>query len=178
MKFTETSVVGAWIVEPELHLDERGAFARTWDVDEFGERGLESSLVQCSISHNLRRGTLRGLHYQVAPYEETKLVRCTRGAIFDVAVDLRRASPTFRRWCSVELTADNRLALYVPEGCAHGFLTLVDDSEVLYQMTAAYAPEAARGMRYDDPSFGIDWPDVVVVINDRDRSYPDFEVDE
>jgi dTDP-4-dehydrorhamnose 3,5-epimerase len=178
MKFTETSVVGAWIVEPELHLDERGAFARTWDVDEFAERGLESSLVQCSISHNLRRGTLRGLHYQVAPHEETKLVRCTRGAIFDVAVDLRCASPTFKHWCSVELTADNRIGLYVPKGCAHGFLTLVDDSEVLYQMTAAYAPEAARGMRYDDPSFGIDWPDVVVVINDRDRSYPDFEVDE
>jgi dTDP-4-dehydrorhamnose 3,5-epimerase len=176
MRFNETRVIGAWVVEPDLQVDERGAFARTWDVDEFAQRGLESSLVQCSISVNTRRGTLRGLHFQVAPHEETKLVRCTRGAIFDVAVDLRRDSPTFTRWSGVELSADNRLALYVPKGCAHGFLTLADDAEVLYQMTAAYAPDAARGVRYDDPSFDIEWPDAVVVVNARDRSYPDFEV--
>ena len=121
------------------------------------------------------RGTLRGLHYQVPPHEEAKLVRCTAGAVFDVAVDLRPDSPTFKRWFGVELTAENRLAMYVPEKCAHGLLTLTDDSEVLYQMSAPERPDAAAGVRFDDPAFGIEWPAGVVVINDRDRSYPDFE---
>jgi dTDP-4-dehydrorhamnose 3,5-epimerase len=175
MKLVETSVDGAWIVEPERHADERGFFARTWDAEVFERHGLESQLVQCSISHNTRRGTLRGMHYQAAPHEETKLVRCTTGAIFDVAVDLRPDSPTYTRWFGVELSAENRLALYIPKGCAHGFLTLEDDTEVLYQMTEVWAPDAARGVRFDDPAFGIRWPGEVAVINERDRAYPDFE---
>lgn len=175
MIFTKTTVVGAWVIEPERFEDERGFFARTWDMDEFAGRGLNARLAQCSISYNGARGTLRGLHYQAAPYEEAKLVRCTTGAIFDVVVDLRRDSLTFRRWFGIELSAENRLALYLPEGCAHGLLTLTDDSEVLYKISEVYVPEAARGVRWDDPAFGIDWPGDVVVMNDRDRSYPDFE---
>jgi dTDP-4-dehydrorhamnose 3,5-epimerase len=174
MIFRETTVEGAWVVEPERFEDERGFFARTWDAGEFEERGLESDLVQCSIAYNRVRSTLRGLHYQVAPHEEAKLVRCTAGAIFDVAVDLRSDSPTFARWFGVELSVDNRLALYVPRGCAHGYLTLTDGSEVSYQMSAAHAPDAARGVRFDDPAFGVAWPGEVLVINERDRSYPDF----
>jgi dTDP-4-dehydrorhamnose 3,5-epimerase len=169
----ETAVAGAWIVEPERHVDARGFFARTWCAEEFRAHGLSARCVQSSISHNPRRATLRGLHYQVAPHEEAKLVRCTRGAIYDVIVDLRPESPTFLRHAAVVLDADNRLAVYVPEGCAHGFQTLKDDSEVLYQMSAPYVPSAARGVRYDDPAFGIEWPGEVVVINDRDASYPD-----
>ena len=175
MRFNATTVVGAWIVEPELHHDERGFFGRTWDTTEFAAHGLESGLVQCSVSYNSRRGTLRGMHYQVAPHEETKLVRCTSGAIFDVAVDLRHDSPTFCQWFGAELTALNRLALYIPKGCAHGFLTLHDESEVLYQMAEPWVPEAARGVRFDDPSFGIEWPGEVVMVNERDRLYPDYE---
>jgi dTDP-4-dehydrorhamnose 3,5-epimerase len=174
MNFRETAIEGVWVVEPERHEDERGFFARTWDVDEFARRGLDSGLVQCSISYNRRRGTLRGMHYQAAPHEEAKLVRCTSGSIFDVAVDLRSGSATFGRWVGTELSAENRLAMYVPEGCAHGFLTLTDDSEVAYQISAFHAPDAARGVRWDDPALGIDWPAEVLVINERDRSYPDF----
>jgi dTDP-4-dehydrorhamnose 3,5-epimerase len=153
--------------------DERGFFARTWCREEFADHGLTPELAQCSISFSHRKGTLRGLHYQAAPHQEAKLVRCTRGAIWDVALDLRRDSPTYRAWFGVELSAANRAALYIPEGCAHGQLTLSDDSEVLYQMSAPYVPSAARGVRYDDPAFGIEWPGEVVVINDRDASYPD-----
>jgi dTDP-4-dehydrorhamnose 3,5-epimerase len=176
MIFLETLVEGAWVVRPELHEDERGFFARTWDAREFADRGLDTGVVQRSISYNRRRGTLRGMHYQVAPHEEAKLVRCTTGAIFDVVVDLRPASPTFCAWAGHELSAANREALYIPAGCAHGYLTLRDDSEVAYDITEVYVPEAARGVRWDDPAFGISWPDEVLVINERDSSYPSFDV--
>jgi dTDP-4-dehydrorhamnose 3,5-epimerase len=174
MILQETSIDGVWVVEPERHVDERGFFARTWDGAELAERGLNGNVAHCSISYNRRRGTLRGMHFQAPPHEEAKLVRCTAGAIFDVAVDLRPGSPTFTRWVGRELSAANRLALYVPEGCAHGFVTLADDTEVAYVISARYAPESARGVRWDDPSFAIDWPIEVEVINQRDRSYPDF----
>jgi len=172
--FLETSVDGVWIVEPERHADARGFFARTWCATEFARHGLSPCFVQASISHTPQRGTLRGLHYQAAPHAEAKLVRCTRGAIYDVAVDLRPDSPTFRRHAAVVLDADNRFALYIPEGCAHGFQTLTDDTEVLYQMSALYVPEAARGVRWDDPAFAIPWPPADRIIADRDRRYPDF----
>ena len=175
MIFEETQLEGVWVIKPERLEDERGFFARTWDRDEFSRRGLDGRTVQCSISFNRTRGTLRGLHYQAAPHEESKLVRCTAGAIFDVAVDLRPGSPSFGDWAGAELSAENRVALYVPKGCAHGFLTLDDSSEVYYQMSELYVPEAARGVRWDDPAFGIAWPGEVAVINDRDRAYPDFE---
>lgn len=174
MIFHESPIADVWLIEPERHEDTRGFFARTWDLQEFTERGLASRIVQCSISFNRSRGTLRGLHYQAAPHEEAKIVRSTAGAIFDVAVDLRVGSPTLREWVGRELTSDNRLALYIPEGCAHGFLTLVDDTEVEYQISELHVPDAARGVRWDDPAFGIAWPSEVVVINDRDRLYPDF----
>jgi dTDP-4-dehydrorhamnose 3,5-epimerase len=176
MIFTGTNIDGVWVIDAERLEDERGFFARTWDADEFTEQGLNPELTQCSISYNLARGTLRGMHYQAAPHEEAKLVRCTAGAIFDVALDLRPGSPTFKAWFGVELSAQNRRALYVPEGCAHGFLTLEDDSEVHYQISQAYMPDAARGVRWDDPAFAISWPGEVVVINERDRSYSDFRV--
>ena len=177
MIFRSTDIGSAWVIEPELLEDERGFFARSWDAQEFAQRGLNPRLAQCSISYNRARGTLRGMHYQAAPYEEAKLVRCTAGAIFDVVVDLRPGSPTFRGWFGVELSAENRLAMYVPEGCGHGFLTLDDDSEVHYQISQSYMPEAAKGVRWDDPAFAISWPGEVLVINDRDRSYPDFELE-
>jgi dTDP-4-dehydrorhamnose 3,5-epimerase len=172
--FRETAVAGAWIVEPERHVDDRGFFARTWCATEFARHGLSPRLVQASVSYNPRCGTLRGLHYQVAPQAEAKLVRCTRGAIYDVAVDLRPDSPTFRQHAAVVLDADNRLALYVPEGCAHGFQTLADDTEVLYQMSAFYTPDSARGVRWDDPAFAIPWPPADRIIADRDRHFLDF----
>jgi dTDP-4-dehydrorhamnose 3,5-epimerase len=174
MIFRETRVQGVWVIEPERYEDERGFFARTWDTAEFAVHGLNGRLVQCSISYNGRRGTLRGMHYQATPHEEAKLVRCTSGSIFDVAVDLRTGSATFRRWVGTELSAENRLAMYVPEGCAHGFLTLTEESEVAYQISEFHAPDAARGVRWNDPAFGIDWPEDVLVVNERDRSYPDF----
>lgn len=177
MIFRQTTVSGAWVIEPELRNDERGSFARTWDADEFARRGLSTRVDQCSVSFTHGRGTLRGLHFQAAPHEETKLVRCTRGAVFDVVVDLRPGSPTFRRWFGVELSAQNRLALYVPELCAHGLLTLSDDAEVYYQMSGLAASHSAFGVRFDDPAFGIEWPADVLVINERDRSYPDFEAE-
>jgi dTDP-4-dehydrorhamnose 3,5-epimerase len=177
MIFRETMIEGVWVVEPERYEDERGFFARTWDTREFARHGLNGRLVQCSISYNRRRGTLRGMHYQAAPHEEAKLVRCTSGAVFDVAVDLRTGSASFRRWVGIELSAVNRFAMYVPEGCAHGFLTLTDDSEIAYQISEFHAPDDARGVRWDDPAIGIDWPVDVLVINERDRSYPDFAAD-
>jgi len=175
MIFAKTRITNVWVVEPERHEDERGFFARTWDTHEFAERGLNNRLVQSSVSYNAKQGTLRGLHYQEAPHEEAKLVRCTSGGIFDVAVDLRPDSRTFGHWFGVELWAANRLALYVGEGCAHGFLTLTDDAEVLYQMSEFWAPAAGRGVRWDDPAFAIEWPGEVMIINERDRTYPDFE---
>ena len=176
MRFVDTRVAGTWVVEPERFEDERGFFARTWDTMEFAEQGLNHRLVQASISYNRARGTLRGLHYQDVPHREAKLVRCTSGTVFDVALDLRVESPTYLVWFGVELSAANCQALYIPEGCAHGFLTLTDDSEMLYQMSEFYAPDAGRGVRYDDPAFGIEWPADVLVITDRDRGYGDFEV--
>lgn len=174
MLFKGTLVEGVVEIAVEYQVDERGLFGRTWCRKEFGEAGLRPDVVQCSISFNYRRGTLRGLHYQAAPHAEAKLVRCTRGAMYDVAVDLRPDSPTFCRWTAAELTAENRRALYIPEGCAHGFLTLEDNTEVFYQMSEFYHPEAARGVRWNDPAFGIVWPAEVTVISERDRSYPDF----
>jgi dTDP-4-dehydrorhamnose 3,5-epimerase len=174
MIFRPTALAGVFVVEPEQIHDERGFFARTFSVGEFETAGLNPAIAQCSISYNPRRGTLRGMHFQRAPHAETKLVRCTRGAIWDVAVDLRPDSPTFRKWAGAELTADNRLALAIPEGCAHGFITLSDDSEVFYQISAGYVAEAAAGVRWDDPAFGITWPTSVAVISQRDANYPDF----
>jgi dTDP-4-dehydrorhamnose 3,5-epimerase len=174
MIFEPTSLAGAFIVHPELHRDERGFFARTWCQEEFAARGLNARLVQCSLSFTERRGTVRGLHYQDAPHRETKLVCCVRGAIHDVIVDLRPHSPTFRRHCAVDLRGGSHRMLYVPEGVAHGFQTLEDDTEVSYQMSEFHRPDAARGVRWDDPAFAIPWPEPVRLVSDRDRSYPDF----
>lgn len=174
MIFHTTAVEGVFLIEPERIADERGFFARTWCGREFADHGLNPALAQCSVSFNHRQGTLRGMHFQVAPHAEAKLVRCTMGAIYDVALDLRPASPTFLRYVAAPLSAANRQMLYIPEGCAHGFLTLEDNTEVLYQISADYAPQAARGVRWNDPAFGIVWPDEVRVIAERDRTYPDF----
>ena len=175
MVFVETKLDGLFILEAEKIEDERGFFARTFCRHEFEARGLNPQVAQCSTSYNKKKGTLRGMHYQVAPGEETKLVRCTMGAIFDVAVDLRRDSPTFRQWVAVELTADNRKMLYIPRGFAHGFQTLVDQAEVYYQISEFYDPKSARGLRWDDPALGIDWPSVESrTISARDLSYSDF----
>jgi dTDP-4-dehydrorhamnose 3,5-epimerase len=174
MIFEQTVIAGVWLLEPERFEDERGFFARTWDPEEFSSRGLNPAIAQCSVSFNHLGGTLRGLHYQAAPHEEAKLVRCSSGAIFDVALDLRPDSPTYKDWYGAELSAENHLALYIPEGCAHGFLTLADSSEVHYQISAPYSPEAGRGVRWNDPAFGITWPGEVLVINERDGSYADF----
>jgi dTDP-4-dehydrorhamnose 3,5-epimerase len=175
MIFKETTVDGVFVVSLEVHQDERGFFARSWCETEFREHGLNPKIVQCSVSVNDRKGTLRGVHYQAEPNPEAKLVRCTRGSLFDVALDLRPGSATYLKWTGVELTAANHQALYIPKGCAHGFLTLEDDTEALYQMSEFYHPEGARGVRWNDPSFGIVWPGKVEVISDRDRMYPDFE---
>jgi dTDP-4-dehydrorhamnose 3,5-epimerase len=174
MIFEETTIAGVWLVKPDRLEDERGFFARSWDRAVFAERGLNPELAQCSISYNAKRGTLRGMHYQAAPHQEAKLVRCTFGAIFDVALDLRQSSATFASSFGTILSAENRIALYVPEGCAHGFLTLADSTEVHYQISVPYAPDAARGVRWDDPAFRISWPDQVSVISERDRTYADF----
>lgn len=174
MRFSETAIPGAYLVEIEALADERGFFARSWCCDEFAQHGLNARLVQCDISYNKKRGTLRGMHYQAAPYPEAKLVRCTMGAIYDVILDLRRDSSAFGRWAAVELSAANRRMLYIPEGVAHGFQTLEDDSEVFYQMSECYHPECARGVRWDDPAFGIAWPLAGLVISQRDRAYDGF----
>jgi dTDP-4-dehydrorhamnose 3,5-epimerase len=174
MIFQPTSLAGALIVEPELRRDERGFFARTWCQEEFAARGLNARLVQCSLSFTERRGTVRGMHYQDAPHQETKLVRCVRGAIHDVIIDLRPYSPTFRHHCAVELRGGSYRMLYVPEGVAHGFQTLEDDTEVSYQMSEFHRPDAARGVRWDDPAFAIPWPEPVRLVSDRDRAYPNF----
>lgn len=175
MTFQETKIAGVFEIQVEPKVDERGFFARSWCRHEFEQQKLNPKLAQCSISFNSRKGTLRGMHYQTGPYVEAKLVRCTRGAIYDVAVDMRPHSTTFMQWFGTELTATNRCGLYIPEGCAHGFLTLEDETEVFYQISEFYQPEAARGVRWNDPAFGIVWPGTVEVISDRDRTYPDFE---
>jgi dTDP-4-dehydrorhamnose 3,5-epimerase len=175
MRFTELELPGLFLVELELFQDERGFFARSWCQSEFAKHGLNPQLVQCNISFNDRQGTLRGLHYQSAPHAEDKLVRCTRGRIFDVAVDLRPESPTYLRWFGIELTQDNLRMLYIPKGFAHGFQTFVDQSEVFYQMSQAYHPQSARGVRWDDPAFGINWPSAAQrIISQKDQDYPDF----
>ena len=177
MLFRETPVAGSYVVDPERMEDARGFFARTFSSEEFAAHGLENRVEECSTSFNARSGTLRGLHYQAAPHGEAKLVRCTRGAIYDVAVDLRPDSPSYLRWVGTELSAENGRALLVPEGCAHGFQTLVDASEVLYQISSAYVPEAARGVRWDDPAFNIEWPPAPLggrTMAPRDAQYPDF----
>jgi len=174
MKFTETVIPGAWVIEPEFHRDERGSFVRTFDAAEFRARGLDDRAVQQSVSHNYRAGTLRGLHYQAEPHAETKLVRCSRGAMFDVIVDLRQGSATRLRWFSVELSPESGRMLYVPQGVAHGFQTLADDTEVHYSMGHCYMPSHARGVRFDDPALDIPWPEAERVISPRDASYPDI----
>ena len=174
MIFIETKLKGAFVIEPERLEDKRGFFARTWCKREFEDHGVNPNLVQCNISFNKKRGTLRGMHHQVAPHEEAKLVWCTIGAIYDVIIDLRPNSPTFKEWFSVELTAKNRKMIYIPEGFSHGFMTLKDNTEVFYQMSEFYAPECARGVRWNDPAFDIVWPGDVTVISERDNQYPDF----
>jgi dTDP-4-dehydrorhamnose 3,5-epimerase len=173
--FTETKLKGAFMVAPELIADERGFFARTWTPEEFSAQGLNPRLVQCNISYNKQRGTLRGMHYQAPPHEEGKLVRCTRGALYDVAVDLRASSPTYLEWTAVELTEENRLMFYIPEGFAHGYQTLSDGTEVFYQMSESYHPESARGLRWDDPALAITWPLAVSLISPRDQENPLIE---
>ena len=174
MIFHETPLSGAYVIETEPVADERGLFARTWCEREFAAHNLETRIAQCSTSFNPKSGTLRGMHYQVEPLAETKIVRCTRGAIHDVIIDLRRDSPTFRRHFAIVLTESDRKIVYVPKGFAHGFQTLEDDTEVFYQISEFYSPQHGRGVRWDDPAFGIRWPDAVRRIGDRDRSYPDF----
>jgi dTDP-4-dehydrorhamnose 3,5-epimerase len=173
-----TELLGMAVVEMEPHRDERGSFARTFDAELFAAHGLDASVVQCNTSFNGRAGTLRGLHYQAAPHGEGKLVRCTSGRVWDVAVDLRPDSLTHRRWLGFELDAHGLRSLFIPAGCAHGFQALVDDSTVHYQMTCAYVPDAFRGVRWDDPAFAIAWPDAPVggerVISERDRTFPDY----
>jgi dTDP-4-dehydrorhamnose 3,5-epimerase len=176
MRFQPTKLAGVFEIEIEARADERGFFARTWCREEFQAHGLNPALAQCSISFNHLQGTLRGMHFQAAPYQEAKLVRCTRGSLFDVALDLRPASPTFLQWTGVTLTADARNMLYIPEGCAHGFLTLENDTEALYQIAEFYHPEASRGVRWDDHAFQIAWPRPVTVISERDRTYSDFSM--
>lgn len=174
MLFTQLDVAGAVLVSPERHQDARGHFARTWCAEEFAAEGLDARVAQASVSFNTRAGTLRGMHWQELSHPEIKLVRCTRGEILDVIVDVRPGSPTYLAHVAAELSEENGRALYVPAGVAHGFLTRRDASEVLYQMTTPHAPGAARGARWNDPAFAIDWPAEPAVISDRDRDYPDF----
>lgn len=174
MIFKETPLKGAFIIELERIEDARGFFARSWCVQEFEKQGIHKEIVQCNISYNAVKGTLRGMHYQKKPHQESKLVRCTAGAIFDVIIDLRDDSPTFMKWISVELNAENRKMIYIPDGFAHGFITLMDHTEIFYQMTAYYTPAAARGIRFDDPAFNIQWPAAVNIISEQDKNYPDF----
>ncbi len=176
IKFKETALKGAFVIEPERFDDERGFFARSFSAKEFAKQGINTQLVECNISYNLKKGTIRGMHFQAAPHAQAKLVRCTAGAILDVIIDLRPASPTLGQWVGVELTAQNRKMLYVPEGFAHGFQTLVDETEVFYEVSDYYAPESCGGVRWDDNAFRIDWREKQnVTINERDRSYPDFK---
>jgi len=175
MRFFPTRLAGVYIVEQERQADERGFFARTWCAQEFADHNLESELSQCSVSFNHRRATLRGLHYQAPPFAEVKLVRCTRGALYDVVVDLRPDSPTYRGWIGVDLTEHDGRALYIPRGFAHGFYALSDATEVAYQMSAPFVPEAARGIRWNDPFHGVLWPGPVEIIAPRDRDYPDMD---
>lgn len=174
MKFTETVLPGAFVIDIEVIQDERGFFARRWSRPEFEEYGLNANIAQCSVSFNQKRGTLRGLHYQTKPHEEAKLVWCISGAIHDVILDLRPISSTYKKWIAVDLTAANRKMLYVPEGFAHGYQTLEDDTEVSYQISESYQPEYAKGVRWNDPVFEIDWPLPDRIMSERDKNFPDF----
>lgn len=174
MIFSPTALAGTFIVDLDRRNDDRGYFARTWCQREFEEQGLDTALVQCSVSHNLRRHTLRGMHWQASPYGEVKIVRCTRGSVWDVIIDLRPESPTYMLHLGVELTAESGRALYIPEGLAHGFVTLADNSEVFYQMSGFHQPAFARGVRWNDPAFGIAWPVIAPNMHPRDAEYPDY----
>lgn len=175
MIFTPTKFAGAFIIDLEKIADERGFFARAWCNNEFKNQGLKENFVQCNISYNKSKGTIRGLHYQLKPYDEAKLVRCLSGAIYDVIVDLRPSSSTHKQWLGVELNESNRRALYVPEGFAHGFQTLTDNAEVFYQVSQFYTPQYERGIRWDDPLFRINWPLTLTQISSKDCNYPDFK---
>jgi dTDP-4-dehydrorhamnose 3,5-epimerase len=175
LRFMPTRFEGAWVVEPEPHFDQRGAFARTWCAREFAERGLATEIAQASVSLNRKAGSLRGIHFQRPPHEEAKVVRCTRGALFDIIVDLRPSSSKFGVWQGFELTHDNRRQIYIPRGFAHGFQTLEDDTEVDYLISAFFAPEAAAGLRWNDPHLAIEWPLPVSFISEKDRQWPDWE---
>lgn len=175
MKFTETPLTGAWLIDLQIIEDDRGGFARTFCQKEFQEHGLSPVVAQCNLSFNFKAGTLRGMHYQLPPATEAKLVRCTQGGIYDVIIDLREGSPTFGQHFGVELTADNRRALYVPDMFGHGYQALTDGAEVVYQVSEFYTPGQERGLRFDDPAFGIQWPMEVTVISDKDASWPLFK---
>jgi len=174
MIFAETKVRGAYVIEIERRTDTRGFFGRAWCAKDFEAHGLTARIAQVNVSGNLRKGTLRGLHYQLAPHHEAKVVGCIQGAIYDIVLDLRRDSPTYLQWVAVELTSGNHRMLYIPEGCAHGFQTLTDDTDLLYLMTEFYSPAHAQGVRYNDPAFGIEWPLTVECISDADRAWPDY----
>jgi dTDP-4-dehydrorhamnose 3,5-epimerase len=172
--FEQTSIVGSWLITPEIYEDDRGSFTRVWDVRELSSRSLPTHISQSSVCLNICQGTLRGLHYQAKPHEESKYVRCTRGAIHDVIIDLRPRSSTYRTWFTATLSASNMVTLMIPRGCAHGYITLEDGTELSYQMTHQYVPDAARGIRWNDPYFAIDWPLLPVIISERDRAFPDY----
>lgn len=175
MLFIETKLKGAFVIELEKYSDDRGFFSRAWCQKEFKEQGINSQFVQANIGFSKNSGTIRGIHYQIAPFEEAKLVRCIRGAIFDVVLDLRPELPSFKQWFGVELSDENRKMLYVPEGCAHGYQTLVDNTEVFYQVSQVYSPESERGIRWNDPEFDIEWPiDEDLVISEKDQNWSDF----
>ncbi|WP_133273532.1 dTDP-4-dehydrorhamnose 3,5-epimerase [Hymenobacter radiodurans] len=176
MIFTETKLAGAFIIDIERLSDERGFFARTWCEDKFAAHGIHQPPLQSSISSNPKRGTLRGMHYQIAPHGESKLVRCTKGGIYDVIVDMREQSPTYGQWVGVELTADNFRMLFVPEYFAHGFITLQDNTDVSYQISAKYTPGAERALRWNDPAIGIEWPFEPVLLSEKDRNHPDIQM--
>ncbi len=175
MTFTETKLPGAFVIDPEKIEDERGFFARAWCEDEFAAQGLRPGFVQANVGFSKQKGTLRGLHYQTAPHQESKLVRCTGAAVFDVMVDLRPSSPTYRQWVGIELSQENHRMLYIPEGFAHGYQTLRDQTEVFYLVSSFYAPDAEAGIRYDDPAFGIEWPIAVEVISEKDQRWADYD---
>ena len=174
MIFQPSPLAGAYIIDLQPIEDHRGFFARAWCQQEFQQHGLESRLVQCNLSYNQTSGTVRGMHYQIAPHKETKVVRCVRGRIFDVIIDLRRDSPTYLHWFGIELSAENRRMLYVPEGFAHGYQTLEPDAEVFYQVSEFYHPGSEQGIRWDDPAIAVDWPLEPTVISEKDKNYPDY----
>jgi len=174
MKFTETDLNGCYVIELEKISDERGFFARSWDKDVFEKNGLNSNLVQCNVSFNRKKGTLRGMHFQKPPFSETKLVRCTRGKIFDVVIDLRRDSKTYKKWISIELSANNHKMVYIPEGFAHGFQTLEDNSEVFYQMSKRYEKKYSSGLLWNDSAFNVKWPLEPTILNEKDKLYGDY----